>query len=167
MWICAVDFQKAFDSVKFEAIWNALKECEVNEGYIELVSNLYANQKGVVKFQVLSEEFNIERGTKQGDPVSTALFTAVLEICMRQTKKRWRSCGSKGMPCGFLITNQEDVKKDTNWCKNNQYLTNLRFADDLFIVGKSKEELVRMMGILKEEFSKVGLEMHTQKTDVL
>ena len=55
LWICAVDFQKAFDSVKFEAIWKALKECEVNEGYIELLSNLYANQQGVVKFQVLSQ----------------------------------------------------------------------------------------------------------------
>ena len=47
---CAVDFQKAFDSVKFEAIWKALKESEVNEGYLELLSNLYADQKGVVKF---------------------------------------------------------------------------------------------------------------------
>ena len=69
MWICAVDFQKAFDSVKFEAIWEALKECVVNEGYIELLSRLYSEQKGVVKFQVQSEEFKIERGTKQGDPV--------------------------------------------------------------------------------------------------
>ena len=38
--ICAVDFQKAFDSVKFEAIWEALTECEVNEGYIELLLRL-------------------------------------------------------------------------------------------------------------------------------
>ena len=58
LWICAVDFQKPFDSVKFEAIWKALKECEVNEGYIELLSNLYANRNRVVRFQVFSE-FNI------------------------------------------------------------------------------------------------------------
>ena len=31
LWICAVDLQKAFDSVKFEAIWEDLQECEVNE----------------------------------------------------------------------------------------------------------------------------------------
>ena len=52
LWICAVDFQKAFDSVKFDAIWEALKECEVEEGYIELLKSLYSGQKGVVKFQV-------------------------------------------------------------------------------------------------------------------
>ena len=112
-------------------------------------------------------EFKIERGTKQWDPVSKALFIAVLEVCMRQTKRRWRSCGSNWRPCGFLIKNQEDTITETNWCKNNQYLTNLRFADDLLIVAKSKEELSRMMSVLKEECSKVGLEMHTQKTQVL
>ena len=74
---------------------------------------------------------------------------------------------TKGTPCGFLVKNQEDVIKETNWCKNNQYLTNLRFADDLLIVAKCKKELSRMMSVLKEECSKVGLEMHTQKTQVL
>ena len=41
LWICAVDFQKAFDCVKFEAIWEALKECEVEDCYIELLKNMY------------------------------------------------------------------------------------------------------------------------------
>ena len=72
-----------------------------------------------------------------------------------------------GTPCGFLINNKEDGIKETNWCKNNQYLTNRRFADDLLIVVKSKEELSRMMSVLNVECSKVGFEMHTQKTQVL
>ena len=61
LWICAVDFQKAFYSVKFEAIWEALKECYVDDGYIELLSRLYSGQKGIVKFQALLDEFKIER----------------------------------------------------------------------------------------------------------
>ena len=50
LWICAVDFQTAFDSYKFDAIWEALQECEVEEGYIELLKSLYLGQNGVVKF---------------------------------------------------------------------------------------------------------------------
>ena len=42
-------------------IWEALKECEVEKSYIELLKNLYSGQKGVVKFQVQSDDFNIER----------------------------------------------------------------------------------------------------------
>ena len=52
-----------------------------------MLEDLYTDQKGTVKFGVQSDEFNIERGTKQGDPVSTALFNAVLEVCMRRTKR--------------------------------------------------------------------------------
>ena len=152
-----MDFQKAFDSVKFDAIWEALKECDVEECYVELLKSLYSGQKGVVKFQVQSDDFNIERGTKQGDHVSTALFNAVLEVRMRKTTRRWRSCGTKGTPCGFLIKNKEGVIKETNWCKNNQYLTNLRFADDLLIIAKSNDELSRMMSVVKDECTKVGL----------
>ena len=144
-----------------------IKECGVEEGYIQLLQRLYSDQKGAVKFRVQSGDFNIERGTKQGDPVSTALFNAVLQICTRRTKKRWRSCGTKNIHCGFLVKNKEDVTKEIDWCKNNQYLTNLRFADDLLIIAKSKEELSRMMSVLKEECNNVGLEMHTQKTQVL
>ena len=103
LWICAVDFKKAFDSVIFDSIWTALRESKVEEGYIHLFENLYIDQKGTVKFGVQSDEFNIERGTKQGDPVSTALFNAVLEFCMRRTKRRWRSCGTKYTHCGFLV----------------------------------------------------------------
>ena len=86
---------------------------------------------------------------------------------MRRTKKRWRSCGTKYTHCGFLVKNKEEVLKELDPCKNNQYLTNLRFADDLLIIAKSKEELSKMMSVLKEECHKVGLEMHNIKTQVL
>ena len=86
---------------------------------------------------------------------------------MRRTKRRWRSCGTKSTHCGFLVKNKEDVTKEIDWFKNNQYLTNLRFADDLLIIAKSKEELSRMMSVLKDECKKVCLEMHSQKTQVL
>ena len=131
------------------------------------MEGLYSDQKGNVKFGVQSDESNIERSTKQGDPVSTALFNAVLEVCMRRTKRRWRSCGTKYTHCGFLVKNKEDVSNETDSCKNNQYLTNLRFADAILIMAKSKEELSKMISVLKEECKKVGLEMHNVKTKVL
>ena len=167
LWICAVDFKKAFDSITWDSIWMALKESKVDDGYISVLQSLYSNQTGTVKFGVESDEFRIERGTKQGDPVSTALFNAVLELCMRRTKKRWRACGVKSTHCGFLVKNQEEVRGELDPTKNSQFLTNLRFADDLLIIAKTKEELSNMMTVLKEECQKVGLEMHNVKTQAL
>ena len=86
---------------------------------------------------------------------------------MRRTPKRWRACGTKSTHCGFLVKNQEEVLNELDPTKNSQFLTNLRFADDLLIIAKTKEELSRMMTVLKEECQKVGLEMHSVKTQVL
>ena len=57
--------------------------------------------------------------------------------------------------------------KEFDPTKNSQFLTNLRFADDLLIIAKTKEELSKMMTVLKEDCQKVGLEMHSVKTQVL
>ena len=56
-----MDFKKAFDSVEFSGIWQALKECEVEEPHIELLSRLYEDQKGIVRFQGKSDDFPIKR----------------------------------------------------------------------------------------------------------
>ena len=37
LWVCAVDLKKAFDSVEVSSIWQALKECDVEEPYIEFL----------------------------------------------------------------------------------------------------------------------------------
>ena len=120
--MCAVDFKKANDSIEFDATWKSLQECEVEESYIELLSNLYEGQKGIVSIKVQSDEFPIKRGTNQGDPVSIALFNAVFESCMRRAKSRWRSCSRTG-PSGFLIKSAEDLKSEKELLKK-QWLPN-------------------------------------------
>jgi hypothetical protein len=47
------------------------------------------------------------------------------------------------------------------------YLTNLRFADDLLLVGRSLFQVREMLSDLMEEASKVGLLIHPSKTKIL
>ncbi len=79
LWISALDFQTAFDSITHESLWDALWELEVHENYIETLSRLYAGQTGVVNTGIDSKTFKISKGTRQGDPVSPVLFNAVSE----------------------------------------------------------------------------------------
>ena len=44
LWVCAVDFKKAFDTVEHTAIWAALKEQQVPARYVDLLRSLYAGQ---------------------------------------------------------------------------------------------------------------------------
>ena len=70
LWIVSLDFKKAFDTIEHEGLWTALLEQGVQLGYVRLIQQLYAGQSGRVKTDKTSKAFNIERGTKQGDPLS-------------------------------------------------------------------------------------------------
>ena len=73
LWMISLDLRKAFDRIKFRPLFAALREQEVPEAYIQLLSALYANQKGCVNGSYL---FSILRGVKQGDVLSAILFNA-------------------------------------------------------------------------------------------
>jgi len=89
IWIACIDFQKAFDSVEHSAIWEALATQGVNLGCIEILKRLYIEQSGQVRANKrLSRTFQIKRGTKQGDLLSSLLFNAVLESCFADVRHR-------------------------------------------------------------------------------
>ena len=84
LWVAVVDFEKGFDCVEHEAIWEAMREQKVPKPYIRICQALYKDQTAKVVTEAESREFAIERGTKQGDPMSPKLFNAVLQSVFRQ-----------------------------------------------------------------------------------
>ena len=51
--------------------------------------------------------------------------------------------------------------------QDHDCLTNLRFADDVPLFAKSKEQLQKMMYEFKESTEKVGFRIHPEMTKVL
>eukprot|EP00973_Karenia_brevis_P000238 33040-Karenia_brevis.AAC.1 len=151
VWICAIDFCKAFDSVEHMAIWKALVAQGVDRRYVHLLAGLYDGQVGYISTDVLSRPFQIGRGTKQGDPMSPALFNAVLEEVMRPIQNRWRQRGW-GIALG---TEKRDL------------LTNLRFADDILLLATSRQQIQSMLTDLITAAQHVGLVIHSGKTKIM
>ena len=96
MWTATVDFTKAFDSISHNSIWEALLSCNVDHGYVSLLRKLYKDQKASVQTDEESESFDIQKGSKQGDPMSSLLFNTVLQYSKKKTlyndgkrKKEW------------------------------------------------------------------------------
>ena len=94
------------------------------------------------------KSFSITRGVRQGDVLSPLLFNAALEHAFRKWKTR-------------LV--------DHGWrvSSHGPRLTNIRYADDILLMAKTREELVSMLELLIDELAKVGLNLNTSKTKLL
>ena len=145
LWICSLDLKKAFDRIEHFSIFSALCDQAASDPEIALLFDLYRDQTGCVNE---SRRFDICRGVKQGDALSSLLFNAALESAFKRWKLRIGTSGWK-------------IKA------NHERLTNTRYADDVLLYAKSLEELSGMLEMLSEEFGKIGLEMHSMKTKIL
>ena len=89
--LCAFDFQKAFDTVEHSGLWRALRQQGVNPCYIRTLKLLYKGQSGRVGGTVESKPFQINRGTKQADPLSPVLCNSLLESVLKLIQDKWQS----------------------------------------------------------------------------
>ena len=145
VWAASLDMRKAFDRVEHKIIFEALRHYGIDEGMIALIQISYIDQYGTMDGK---HYFEITRGVRQGDVLSTLLFNVVLEYAFDSWKSK---------------LNTEGWKLDAS----DSYLTNLRFADDILILARCKSDLCSMLDKLLIELKRIGLEVNRSKTKIL
>ena len=90
MWTATVDFTKAFDSISHKSIWKAFKSCNVDHECFRLLRKIYRDQKASVQTDEEGKIFDIQKGSKQGDPMSRLLFNTVLQYSLKDEIQRWQ-----------------------------------------------------------------------------
>jgi hypothetical protein len=131
-------------------MWSSLIAQGVPPCYVQTLSKLYAGQYASVQSDARSRAFPIQKGTKQGDPISPLIFNSVLEEVMRETKSRWAR-NKFGLQLGH---------------ERESTLTNFRFADDIILIGRSLPQIKKMIADVSEVGGRVGLQLHPEKTKV-
>jgi hypothetical protein len=123
----------------------ALEAHGVDGTYVEVLANMYNTCTAQVRIQRdSSEKFRILRGVRQGDTLSPKMFSAALEEVFRRVNLEGK---------GINI--------------NGEYLSHLRFADDIVLISHSASELENMIEALHAESLKIGLKMNMKKTKVM
>ena len=139
-----VDYEKAFDSVSSLAVIEALRQSNIDSGYIQLIGNIYKEATAKLKLHKTSNAFKIRKGVRQGDTISPKLFNAVLQEIFK--KLNWEEKG---------------IKID------GEFINHLRFADDIVLLASTFEELQEMLQELNKESKRVGLKMNLSKTKTM
>lgn len=146
--IVAVDFEKAFDSVSWNFIEKCLRFFRFPSSIIQWFKTLYANPSSCVYLNgQYSSWFPLQRGCRQGDPISPYLYLIVAEIL------------------SLLLRKNENVKG----IRIGNYETLLRqFADDTTVFLDGSEKSFReTIGILDTFALMSGLKINNEKTQIL
>ncbi|CAK1584434.1 unnamed protein product [Parnassius mnemosyne] len=140
-----VDYEKAFDSVEIWAVLQSLQRCQVDCRYIEVLKCLYSRATMAIRVQNQSTKpIQLQRGVRQGDVISPKLFTAALEDVFKLLD--WKGYGIN---------------------INGEYITHLRFADDIVLMAESLEDLSTMLNDLNSVSQRIGLKMNMDKTKIM
>ena len=140
-----VDYEKAFDSIEFNPLFESLENQGVETAYITLLRDLYNGATSTLKLHRDSDTIKLQRGVRQGDNLSPKLFTACLQDAIIN-KINWEDKG---------------INID------GEHLSHLIFADDIVLVAKSPEELESMLTDIHLASKPVGLSMNLSKTNVM
>ena len=144
VYLCFIDYEKAFDTVKHEEMLRMLSRLEVDERDVRLIRNLYYQQRAAVRVgDELTEPVDIRRGVRQGCVLSPDLFTLYGEVIMREIE----------MMDGFSV--------------GGRNLTNIRYADDTVLIAASVEQLQELVSAVNAASEEKGLKINREKTECM
>lgn len=152
LYVAFVDFQKAFDSINREALWNVLKRTGLSphSNLFKSITSIYHTVKSAVRFKNPNSTgrlFDSTLGVKQGCVLSPQLFLLFINELAGEINK----IGKHGIQ---LIPNGPEI-----------YL--LLFADDLVLVSHSPTGLQNQLNALGEQTTRMGLNVNQEKTKIM
>ncbi len=96
--LLCLDFEKAFDSLEWNFMFSVLKKFNFGENFIKWVKILYNNPLISIKNNGwLSDDITINRGVRQGCPLSGLIFILAVEILAIKIRSNNLIRGYKGV----------------------------------------------------------------------
>jgi exonuclease III len=143
--LLALDFQKAFDSLSWDYLFKTLKAYNFGIDYLTWVKLCYTDISScVTNYKYASPYFALQRGVRQGDPLSPYLFILALETL------------------SMKIREDEHINGITVGDKAIKVIT---FADDTTAFAKNERDAKKMFRYIQYFEKLAGLKLNKSKSD--
>ena len=145
--IAFLDFEKAFDTINWDVIYDALALFNLGPIFISWVKTIYNQSEACVTNNGFSSPFfKLQRGVRQGCPLSAYLFIMVVELLAHKIRK---SKNIRGIKIG-----ETEIKL-------------VQMADDTTMFVEDPDSLQNTFDLLKAFESYAGLRLNKAKTEAM
>ena len=145
--LVTVDIEKAFDSVDHSFLLAVLQKYGFGERFLKWIQILIKNQEScVVNGGITTKFFSLDRGARQGDPISAFLFILALEVSF------------------VLIKSNNNIKGLDIYGHNFLYTA---YADDSSFFFKNKKSVIEAFKILDDFSFFSGLKPNKEKCELV
>ena len=145
--LISIDFEKAFDNIRWEFIFGALQAFGFGECYISWVKLIYEDIVAcVINNGFTSQWFKLSRGTRQGCCLSPFLFVIAVELLAHNVRMNRSILGIKVVKREIKIS---------------------QFADDTTCFLESVPSLLHLLDCLERFRRYAGLKVNRYKTQCL
>ena len=145
LYVCYIDFRKAFDSVWRKGLWKVMRHLGYPDKIIRILEGAYRDTFSAVRTDGdLTDWFATIVGVLQGCVLSPLLFNIFLEIIM--------ALAMEGSETGAVV--------------NGEIFGNLRFADDIATLAERECDLQESVEKIFEVGKQLGLAINIDKTEI-
>ena len=142
VFVCFVDFTKAFDYVNYWKLFLKLADLNIPVGIISLLAFWYAHQSVCIRWKnVFSDKFDIANGTRQGSLLSPCLFNVYISELISRINESGIGC-----TCG------------------GKFINILAYADDLVLLAPSWAGLQSLLHLLECLSNNLDMVVNCNKT---
>jgi len=136
-----IDFQKAYDSLHRDTLWECMKEFKIPTKSINMCKTCVQKTRLVRIEGTLSSFFENKTGLKQGEPLSPVLFNLALQKVIQSIKM---------VPSGINIGKEQ--------------LNVSAYADDIALIWKNEIEIRKRFVEMENIARKFRLQINQEKT---
>lgn len=143
-----IDQEKAFDRISHNFMFKALRKFGFGENFIKWIKIIYKNVTSKVKVNgFLTDAIDIQRGVRQGCPLSALLYLICSEVLSINIRKSTNIVG-------FKVSNTFEHKEST-------------YADDMKVCVTTENSIFELFKLLEKYESATNSKVNKDKTEGL
>ncbi len=142
--ILLIDFEKAFDTIRWSFLFKSLKYFNFSDSFIHWIKTIYnSTESAVINNGHVSNKFSLSRGIRQGCPISPYLFIIAAEIMAISIRNNTKITG--------ITVGETEIKLS-------------QLADDTTVFVSDVDSVKNTLHCLQDFYMLSGLKLNIEKT---